>query len=80
MKGASIDKLEKLKDNLRKMSSVAIAYSGGVDSTFLLSVAHSVLENNAIAVTAISITRMTPIGQPTLNNSKKYFGLKCPKY
>ena len=49
-------KLEKLKNNLKKMKSVAIAYSGGVDSTFLIKVAHDVLGKNAIAVTATSST------------------------
>jgi uncharacterized protein len=56
MQGDSITKLEQLKNNLRKMKSVAIAYSGGVDSTFLVNVAHDVLGDNAVAVTATSST------------------------
>ena len=45
------DKLINLKNMLRKLDSVAIAYSGGVDSNFLLKVATDVLGENAIAVT-----------------------------
>ncbi|MDP4177808.1 MAG: ATP-dependent sacrificial sulfur transferase LarE [Bacillota bacterium] len=50
------EKLEILKKNLKDLGSAAIAYSGGVDSTFLLKVAHDVLGDNVIAVTARSST------------------------
>jgi len=50
------NKLEKLKILLRGMESVLIAYSGGVDSTFLLKVAKDVLGDNVLAVTARSPT------------------------
>lgn len=47
-------KYMKLKENLRNLGSVAVAFSSGVDSTFLLKVAHDVLGDKAIAVTATS--------------------------
>jgi len=47
-------KYEKLKDYLQELGSLAIAFSGGVDSTFLLKTAHDVLGDNVIAVTASS--------------------------
>lgn len=50
------NKLIKLKELLKSLESVAIAYSGGVDSTFLLKVAYDVLGDKAIAVTAKSST------------------------
>jgi uncharacterized protein len=49
-------KLQNLKDLLGSWGSCAIAYSGGVDSTFLLAVAHEVLGENCLAVIAISST------------------------
>ncbi len=49
-------KLENLKNILARMKSVLIAYSGGVDSTFLLKVARDVLGEKAVAVTASSLT------------------------
>ena len=47
-------KLENLKKYLGSLGSVAVAFSSGVDSTFLLKVAHDVLGEKAIAVTATS--------------------------
>ena len=45
-------KLAALRDAVGRLRRVAVAFSGGVDSTFLLRVAHDVLGDDAIAVTA----------------------------
>lgn len=50
------EKYQLLKDNMKKRGSAAIAFSGGVDSTFLVKVAHEVLGDNMIAITATSST------------------------
>ncbi|MGB3082802.1 MAG: ATP-dependent sacrificial sulfur transferase LarE [Candidatus Omnitrophota bacterium] len=49
-------KLVKLKNILEEMGSTLVAYSGGVDSTFLLKVAADVLKDNILAVTSKSPT------------------------
>lgn len=52
----TMQKYENLKAILTEMKEVVVAYSGGVDSAFLLKVAHDVLGDNAYGVLAISPT------------------------
>jgi uncharacterized protein len=49
-------KLAHLKNILKEMGEVTVAYSGGVDSTFLLRVATDVLKDKALGVLAVSPT------------------------
>jgi uncharacterized protein len=50
----AIEKEKKLREILRSYGSVAVAFSSGVDSTYLLRVATEELPGNVIAVTATS--------------------------
>jgi pyridinium-3,5-biscarboxylic acid mononucleotide sulfurtransferase len=49
-----IEKRDRLISILKGYGSLLVAYSGGVDSSFLLAVAHEALKNNLLAVTAAS--------------------------
>lgn len=48
------DKLAHLRAHLAELGSVLVCYSGGVDSAFVLAVAHEVLGPKAIGMTAVS--------------------------
>ena len=62
------EKKQHLENDLRELGSVVVAFSSGVDSTFLLKVAHDVLGGKAIAVTARSCS--FPVRE--LNEAKAY--------
>ena len=47
-------KLEKLRETLTDMKQVLVAYSGGVDSTFLLAIAKQTLNHHVHAITIAS--------------------------
>ena len=48
------ERLERLRALLRGLERVVVAYSGGVDSAFLLRIAHDELGSRAVALTAVS--------------------------
>lgn len=62
------DKYDSLKKYLAEFGKVAVAFSGGVDSTFLLKVARAVLGGNVLAITAAS--KVFP--QRELDETKKF--------
>ncbi|OGO78827.1 MAG: TIGR00268 family protein [Clostridiales bacterium GWB2_37_7] len=56
MRELTLAKLENLKTIIEKSNGAVVAFSGGVDSTFLLKIAHDVLGDKVLAVTANSET------------------------
>jgi uncharacterized protein len=50
----TVDKFKRLKEDLKKMERVIIAFSGGVDSTFLLRAASEAGLHHVLAVTGVS--------------------------
>ncbi|NJM74566.1 MAG: ATP-dependent sacrificial sulfur transferase LarE [Acaryochloridaceae cyanobacterium RU_4_10] len=55
MSGSKVStKLHQLQDLFRQMDRALIAYSGGIDSTLVAKVAHDVLGDRTLAITAVS--------------------------
>jgi len=52
----SLQKLRKLEELIEEMGSVLVAFSGGIDSSLVLKVAHETLGARALGVTAASPT------------------------
>jgi len=50
------EKLSRMKSVIGECGSAVVAFSGGVDSSVVCAVAHEVLGNNVVAVTAVSPT------------------------
>ena len=65
-------KLDKLKDYIRELGSLAVGFSGGVDSSLLLFVAHEVLGDKALAVTGVDFS----VPERELEEAKAF----CNKY
>lgn len=51
LSGELLEKFDKLEEYIKGLGSLAVGFSGGVDSSFLLAVAHEVLGEKVIAVT-----------------------------
>ena len=66
------EKLTKLKEYIEGLGSLAVGFSGGVDSSFLLVVAHEVLGDKAIAVTGVDAS----VPERELTEAKEF----CEKY
>ena len=49
-----LKKLELLRDSIRSIKKVCIAYSGGVDSSLIAAIAKEQLGANAMAITGVS--------------------------
>lgn len=68
LSGELREKLNRLKDNIREYGSLAVGFSGGVDSSLLLAVAQDVLSDKVIAVTSVDAS----VPERELNEAKEF--------
>ena len=62
------EKLSLLQENIKLRHSLTVAFSGGVDSTFLLKAAHDILNNWLLAV----IVRMEAFPEREFKEAENY--------
>ena len=70
-----IEKLQKIRDFIKSLNSACVAYSGGVDSTLVVSLAFEQLGSKAVAVTGVS----PALAKTLLNEARsqaKWIGIK----
>jgi uncharacterized protein len=70
------EKHQKLRDLIAEYGSAVVCFSGGVDSTFLLRVAHDVLGDRCIALIAVSPT-MAKSEQRAARELATAIGVRC---
>ena len=70
-----IHKLNALREFLSDLKSACIAYSGGVDSTLIATIAHEQLGRNAMAITGVSPALATQLLQEARAQAK-WIGIK----
>lgn len=66
------EKLNRLKQIIMEMDSAIVAFSGGVDSTFLLKVSHEVLGDRCLAIIGASETMPTADYNNALEHVKEF--------
>src|SRR5512136_161129 len=70
------EKHQRLRDLIAECGSAVVCFSGGVDSTFLLRVAHDVLGERCIALIAVSPT-MAKSEQRAARELAASMGVRC---